>query len=424
MNSELKLAKSLMPLFFMAVCFSCFAVSNAGSANIKDGIENPFKVESPAYEKLLKASVMSYGNNCRLKHFLNKLRNGEDVYIACIGGSVTEGAGPANYKDGYAYKFCDSLKKRFGSKSPAKDGANIHFANAGLGGTSSPLGLVRYEQDVVSALGHKPDLLIVEFAVNDGNECTGTRAFEQILRGALEADANTAVVALYSAAQYRNTQAAMHVVSEYYNVPEISIQNAFNVRNNLFSVKQFYTDVVHPTKEGHAFVSDCIMSFLIETESRADDKRCAVPEKYLKSPSFNGFKQITQNDENVKIDAGSFKYSDLQTQSTKQSSKGNFPNNWYHMPSSKTEPFIMKINCKNLLFVYKENAKWNDVPFGYAEVYVDGKKVAVYNEAAANGWNNSVVTLIIDEETARLHEVKVIPQKNKAFTIVALGYSK
>ena len=84
----------------------------------------------------------------------------------------------------------------------------------------------------------------------------------------------------------------------------------------------------------------------------------------------------------------------------------------------------MKINCKNLLFVYKENAKWNDVPFGSAEVYVDGKKVAVFNEAAANGWNNSKIALIIDEETAALHEVRVVPQKNKAFTIVALGYSK
>ncbi|MBO4728726.1 MAG: SGNH/GDSL hydrolase family protein [Spirochaetaceae bacterium] len=423
MNTQHKLAKSAL-LFFVTVCLSCFGLNNADSAASKTGIENPFKIENSVYEKLLKASVMSYGNNCRLKYFLNKLKNGEDVYIACLGGSVTEGAGPANYKDGYAYKFCDSLKKRFSTNPPAKDGTNIHFVNAGLSGTPSPLGLVRYEQDVVKALGHKPDLLIVEFAVNDGGEYYGTGAFEQILRGALRADKDTAVIALYSAAQYRNAQASMHVVSEYYNVPEISIQNAFNARNNLFSAKQFYTDVVHPTKEGHAFASDCIMSFLIETENRAEDKCCAVPEKYLKSPSFSGFKQILHDDENVKIDVGSFKYSDSQTQSTKQSSKGNFPNNWYHLPSSKTEPFIIKINCKNLLFVYKENAKWNDVPFGSAEVYVDGKKVAVFNEAAANGWNNSKIALIIDEETAGLHEVKVVPQKNKAFTIVALGYSK
>ena len=200
MNTQYKLAKSAL-LFLVTVCFSCFGLNNADSTASKTEIENPFKIENSVYEKLLKASVMSYGNNCRLKHFLNKLRNGEDVYIACLGGSVTEGAGPANYTDGYAYKFCDSLKQRFGANPPEKDGTNIHFVNAGLSGTPSPLGLVRYEQDVVKALGHKPDLLIVEFAVNDGGEYYGTGAYEQILRSALQADKDTAVIALYSAAQ-------------------------------------------------------------------------------------------------------------------------------------------------------------------------------------------------------------------------------
>lgn len=406
-------------------CFSSFASSSINDAIAKKEIINPYKMENSSYEEMLSASVMSYGNNSRLKRFIKKLKNGEDVYIAFLGGSVTEGAGPANYKDGYAYKFCDQLKKRFAQGTGnAKDGANIHSVNAGLSGTPSPLGLLRYEHDVVSALGRAPDLLIVEFAVNDGSEWSDCRAFEQIIRGALEADESTAVIALYSAAQYMNSQGVKHAVSSYYGVAEISVQNAFNKRKNLFSVKQFFTDVVHPTKEGHAFAADCLMSFIIQTENRAADSAVAVPAEYLKKPPFSNFKQIVKDDEYVKIEKGSFKFSDLQTQGTKKSTAGNFPDNWYHMPVADVAPFIMRINCKALFFVYKENAKWNNVPFGSAEIYVDGKKVAVIDENSANGWNNSLIKLIIDEKTASEHEVRVVPQKNKAFTIVALGYSR
>ena len=410
---------SLLIIIEAFCCLGTFASSSINDAIAKKEITNPYKIENSTYEEILASSVMSYGNNYRLKRFIKKLNEGDDVYIACLGGSVTEGAGPANYKDGYAYKFCDSLKNRFSIKDE-----KMHFVNAGLSGTPSPLGLLRYGQDVVSALGRAPDLLIVEFAVNDGSEWSDCRAFEQIIRGALESDESTAVIALYSAAQYMNSQGVKHAVSSYYGVAEISVQNAFNKRKNLFSVKQFFTDVVHPTKEGHAFAADCLMSFIIQTENRAADSAVAVPAEYLKKPPFSNFKQIVKDDEYVKIEKGSFKFSDLQTQGTKKSTAGNFPNNWYHMPVADVEPFIMKINCKALFFVYKENAKWNNVPFGSAEIYVDGKKVAVVDENSANGWNNSIIKLIIDEKTAYEHEVRIVPQKNKAFTIVAMGYSK
>ena len=35
------------------------------------------------------------------------MRAGDEVIISAIGGSVTEGAGPAVYTEGYAYQFRD-----------------------------------------------------------------------------------------------------------------------------------------------------------------------------------------------------------------------------------------------------------------------------------------------------------------------------
>ena len=118
---------------------------------------HPFKIANGEYSTIMDSSIVSKGNNARLKTVLEKAKNGEKLYIAAIGGSVTEGAGPANFKDGYAYQFV----KKFKDAYTPDNGKNVYFCNAGLSGTPSPLGLVRYQQDVVKPLGANPDLLII-----------------------------------------------------------------------------------------------------------------------------------------------------------------------------------------------------------------------------------------------------------------------
>lgn len=44
---------------------------------------------------------------------------------------------------------------------------NIHFIKAGVGGTPSQLGMIRYERDILRDGRVEPDIVIVEFAVND-----------------------------------------------------------------------------------------------------------------------------------------------------------------------------------------------------------------------------------------------------------------
>lgn len=44
------------------------------------------------YNEMIKNSLISTGNNVRIKKVIEKAKNGEDVTIAYIGGSITEGA--------------------------------------------------------------------------------------------------------------------------------------------------------------------------------------------------------------------------------------------------------------------------------------------------------------------------------------------
>ena len=52
----------------------------------------PFKISEANYQTMIEKSIVSTGNNARLKKVLAKIRNGEKVNVAAIGGSVTEGA--------------------------------------------------------------------------------------------------------------------------------------------------------------------------------------------------------------------------------------------------------------------------------------------------------------------------------------------
>lgn len=70
-------------------------------------------------------------------------------YVA-IGGSITEAGGPGWVGDRLREQFPDSL---------------VSVVNSGMSGTGSSLGVFRVERDV---LAHQPDLMVIEFCVNDG----------------------------------------------------------------------------------------------------------------------------------------------------------------------------------------------------------------------------------------------------------------
>lgn len=389
-------------------------------------VVHPLGMNDEVYDALIQKSFVTLGNTSRLKSVIEKLRAGKKVYVAALGGSVTEGAGPASYKDGYAYQFCNKLKAAY----TPDNGANVVFNGAGLSGTPSMLGLIRYQSDVVEVLGHTPDLLIIEFAVNDDGGSENARAFEALVRDALLADENTAVIALYSAATYGNTKAVKNPIANFYRIPQVDVLETVKagVSAGNFKQEQYYTDNVHPTKEGHEIQADCLMNILAKTDEAPAAEAYPVPEGfYTRSGNFSGLIRITGDNDDVKITEGGWSGNDSNTQTIKKTNKGNFPENWYKAASAENNPFKMEITCRNLLFTYKVQGNWLSEKFGKAEVYVDGKLFATYDGGAANGWNNCETRLLINEKTASKHtiEVKMADgDAKKGFTIVAMGYVK
>jgi len=83
-----------------------------------------------------------------------KLKSGEAVTIVALGDSLTSGWMVAR---GYVEFLRDMLMARYPK-------ADVTLINSGIPGDTAPGGLYRLQQD---ALSYKPDLVLVQFALND-----------------------------------------------------------------------------------------------------------------------------------------------------------------------------------------------------------------------------------------------------------------
>lgn len=172
-------------------------------------------------DKLIKidpvAMTINHPGRSGLGHFFAKLNAGSDVKIAYLGGSITE----AN--NGWRDQSFNWLKSRYPT-------ANLSQVNAGIGGTGSDLGVFRLQKDV---LAHNPDLVFVEFAVNDNALSPQIihKTMEGIVRQIWKADQQTDICFVYTVTEttaptlvnggITNAMQAMEDIAAHYSIPSV-----------------------------------------------------------------------------------------------------------------------------------------------------------------------------------------------------------
>lgn len=398
-----------------------------------DIYSRPFGVKDETYAKMLSASLVAKGNNYRMKKVIEKIKNGLPVFYTPLGGSITEGGGPASFRDGYAYQFCKKLQNKY---NPG--GNNIIMNPCGLGGTGSAEGLMRYPQNVIERAGRAPDLLIIEFAVNDEAGTENIRGFEELIRTGLSGNPECAVIGLYNAAPYHNSQVEKIPVGEHYEIQQVSIQNAVDNNNGEFDLNTdsvFYVDYVHPSTMGHTIITDCLMNLIDSIDSDAADNPTEIPASYeISDSSFKNFKQILpayapgfNGNPGVIFHAGSFTERDFEPQHPANDLL-SYPYNWKRSGRlredikdipAENEAMRLELTCKNILIVYKGTG------CGTAEVLIDGVVADTLN-GNKESWNTSNFKSFIKENTAKPHVVEIrmaSGDEDKPFTIEAIGYS-
>lgn len=397
-------------------------------------IDPPVEFGSEQYNSMISKSLLNIGNNRRLKDAIDKAEKGEEVTIAYIGGSITQGAGAKPiHTECYAYRSYVKFKEMFGKNG----GENVHFVKAGVGGTPSELGMIRYDRDVLRDGKVKPDIVVVEFAVNDEGDETQGVCYESLILNILSAENKPAVILLFSVfANDWNLQERLSPVGKLYDLPMVSLSDAVveqfkltKEEGNILTKRQYFYDIYHPTNDGHTIMTDCLAYLFEQTaKNTLDEKDISLDKEPAIGNSFIGVHLIDKKDNgcNAIIDQGSFKETDEELQFVEMdvnpSGTPQFPYNWMHTPESGDESFSMTVNSKSLLLVFKDTGRMD---FGKAEVYVDGE-IVLTSDPLAVGWTHCNAVILYQEESSREHKVEIKmaeDSKDKYFTILGFGYN-
>lgn len=408
------------------------AVTEVPATEVPEPTDDPD--EDPLNKETREKSVLSTGNNARVKKAIAKARAGEEVNLAFIGGSITEGEGAKPNDKCYA----SLTAKAFGERYGVNGGENVHYVNAGMSGTPSSLGIVRYERDVVDKLGKTPDILFIEFAVNDYGECTKGGGYEGLIRRGLKSGA--AVVLVFSIFKSDTKQSNRVMESEYipygkhYDLPMVSMGDAVQDRLSDEFLTWYYNDAYHPTGAGHQLMSDCIMTVIksigreAAEEDNIDSANLPAPKK---TDAFTDMKTIwadtdVSTQSAVKsFDKGGFSGTDKAVWKYQHSDGASaFPVNFMHTADSGDGSLKATIHCKSLIVVTKYSATKTT---GKAELWVDGEKVNTLSGYDTGGWNQAVPALGFSSDTAAEHQIEIKMaegDEGKEFTVLAIGYSE
>ena len=157
-------------------------------------------------------------SNARLgmPNLIEKLKAGEPVKIAYLGGSITA-------QNGWRVLSRKLIQRKFPN-------AKVEEINAAIGGTGSDLGCLRVGADVISK---NPDAVFVEFAVNDAHQRPNTifRNMEGIVRQIWGKSKDIDVCFVYTITannmqelkdgKMSRSASAMEVLADYYSIPSI-----------------------------------------------------------------------------------------------------------------------------------------------------------------------------------------------------------
>lgn len=180
--------------------------------------------------------------------------------VAFIGGSITE-------MKGYRAKLESWLQATFPD-------TKFEFVNAGISSTCSTTGAFRLFDDVLS---HDPDLLLIEFAVNDDQDAAHSRqaairGLEGIVRQTLQDHPSTDMVITYfvnppmleklSRGETPTSIEAHEAVASHYGVSSVNLAKEVAERIASGTMTWHEYGGTHPAEAGNALAAEMVQDLL------------------------------------------------------------------------------------------------------------------------------------------------------------------
>ncbi len=367
-------------------------------------------------KSVMNTAIYHRGNTSRLTNILDSaVKGGNVITVAAIGGSITAGSGANSSESGYAKRFFNTITEQLGIKAD--------FVNAGIGATGSAIGAYRLQSDV---LDKNPDIVIVEFSVNDADQHVGfsnKEAYENIIRDCLSNGCAVIALCLPQGASGSNlrdgAQNDHKEIGKYYDIPVISITDALrqDFVDGTFVWQDFSNDTVHPNEEGHKLIGTVITDFVRSTYSADKTAEQELPAP-LTSDIFSG--AVWYNNEDIRpSDYGSF-------DEVEDPGFYQFKNNWLSEGGEDAEPMVFKLkDCKTAAIMYLVTPTGKGFANGKAVVEVDGKTTEFELKADRETWGSwASPVLAFRSEDGNTHDVTItIHPGDGKLSILRIGQS-
>lgn len=199
-----------------------------------------------------RGGIVNPGNPGPLRNALARAEAGNTLNLGFIGGSITQGCNASCPENNYVSRVCAWFAQRY---------PEVHYINAGIGGTTSQFAAARVQEDL---LKYRPDIVFVEFSVNDENTPHYRETFEGLIRKILKSGA--AAVVIHNVCYDTGASAQeMHLeIAKHYDLPALSARETLYqfVLEKELDVRSITEDDLHPNDLGHQMLAQLVIEFL------------------------------------------------------------------------------------------------------------------------------------------------------------------
>lgn len=330
----------------------------------------PVDLEAGVTDIMYERAILNEGNKSRLAAAMKKAQNGESITVGVIGGSITQGSLASSTELCYASLFRNYWEEKFPE-------CEISFVNAGIGGTNSYLGVHRVDEQLLSA---EPDVVIVEFSVNDTDKVMNKYSYDSLVRKILTSESEPAVILLFTTQEDGTSLQETHrEIGAAYDLPMISYHDVVypEVAAGTLDWADISPDNIHPNDAGHDIIGQLISRYLdgvydeldsIDTSDLSFNTAAYTADYYANARLYNA----------SELEAVEMSGFDIGTNRVYPSM---FTDNWVSNGTGGSLTFNVECRCFGLFYVMQTDGKG-----GKYEVFVDGERKAVIDSDFSGGW--------------------------------------
>lgn len=343
-----------------------------------------------------KEKILAYsGNAGRLKGKMNEAAQGKKLTIGFIGGSITQGTGATNHENCYAHMTYDWWRNNYRN-------TEITYINAGIGGTDSKFGVARAGKDL---LGFLPDVVFVEFAVNDVDNPDCLETAEGLIRKILKAGNEPAVIILcniiYDSGASREDEYTE--LAKNYSLPCISIRNTIykSITDGELSTTEVTGDNIHPNDNGHRLIAEIIKCYLDDVAKENCIFEAKANSNYNLALTDNTYENATlYNNKNYKAICKGF----LEDTSVQEDIRDCFKNGW--ISKNEGDSIEFELDTSGITIQYRRTVEG---PAMKVAVLVDDMERLVLDGKFDEDWGDKLeLKTVINFEKRGIHTIRLV----------------